>query len=61
MEPVSDYHLDLKNIFNPTWFEKVGQQEMGFQSCLSFTKWKGRNFVGFVEFSFFPLTYMQKK
>ena len=28
---------------------------------LSFTKWRGRNFVGFVEFPSFPLTYMQKK
>ena len=27
----------------------------------SFTKWRGRNFVGFVEFPSFPLTYMQKK
>ena len=28
---------------------------------LSFMKWRGRNFVGFVEFPSFPLTYMQKK
>ena len=30
-------------------------------SYSSFTKWRGRNFVGFVEFPSFPLTYMQKK
>ena len=28
---------------------------------LSFTKWRGRNFVGFVEFPSFRLTYMKKK
>ena len=28
---------------------------------LSFTKWRGRNFVGFVEFPSFSLTNMQKK
>ena len=28
---------------------------------LSFTKWRGRNFVGFVEFPSFPLEYIWKK
>ena len=46
---------------------KVYQTETGWKGRwernfkLSFTKWRGRNFVGFVEFPSFPLTYMQKK
>ena len=50
---------ELQHSFAHFWNKQLTNPKV-FSSKLSFTKWRGRNFEGFVEFPSFPVTYMQK-
>ena len=59
----SESELESEINSSRLWLMKLlhDKTDYFYKNKLSFTKWRGRNFVGFVEFPSFPLTYMQKK